>query len=93
MDKEKEERILNRIKNELDVDDISVEHNIALVMIVGEGMMRTVGIAQRATKALAGAGVNIEIINQGASEVSIMFGISDNDNVKAVKALYNEFFN
>ncbi len=93
MDAQKEERILNRIKNELDVDDISVEHNIALVMIVGEGMMRTVGIAQRATKALAGAGVNIEIINQGASEVSIMFGIGNNDNVKAVKALYAEFFN
>ncbi|MDP4093364.1 MAG: aspartate kinase [Bacillota bacterium] len=87
-----EKRILNRIKDELDVDDVLIEHNLALIMIVGEGMMRTVGIAARATDALSKASVNIEIINQGASEVSIMFGVNGDDSIKAVKALYGEFF-
>jgi len=41
---------------------------------------------------LAKANVNIEMINQGSSEVSMMFGVKAEDNVKAVKALYNEFF-
>ena len=62
-------------------------------MIVGEGMLRTVGICARATNALAKAGINIEMINQGSSEVSMMFGIREVDNEKAVKVLYDEFFN
>ncbi|TYQ16419.1 UNVERIFIED_CONTAM: aspartate kinase [Acetivibrio alkalicellulosi] len=92
LNKEKEERVIKRIKEELQVDHISVQGGLGLVMIVGEGMMHTVGITARATNALAKAGVNIEMINQGSSEVSMMFGVREVDNVKAVKALYNEFF-
>lgn len=92
LDKAKEERVVRRIKDELNVDDIKIEYDRALVMIVGEGMMSTVGIAARACTALAKANVNIEMINQGSSEVSMMFGVKAEDNVKAVKALYNEFF-
>lgn len=89
---EVEERILTRIKNELQVDDIMIQHNLAMIMIVGEGMKQTVGIAARATKALAESGINIEMINQGSSEVSMMFGIAANDEKLAVSALYKEFF-
>ena len=32
------------------------------------------------------------MINQGSSEVSIMFGIDAHDAVKAVRALYDAFF-
>jgi len=91
-DKKTEENISKRIRTELKVDDIVVERDQALAMIVGEGMMHTVGNASRATKALAEAGVNIEMINQGSSEVSIMFGIKATDSDNAVKALYKEFF-
>lgn len=61
-------------------------------MIVGEGMSETVGIAARATAAFARVGVNIEMINQGVSEISIMFGVKAKDTEKAVKSLYEEFF-
>jgi len=61
-------------------------------MLVGESMMRTVGIASRATGAFAKAGVNIEVINQGSSEVSMMFGVRAEDADKSVRALYEEFF-
>mgnify|MGYP001072879956 CR=1 FL=1 len=91
-DETTEQRMLKRIREELSVDDVTVERNRALVMIVGEGMTRTVGIAVRATGALAGANVNIEMINQGSSEVSLMFGIKSEDAVNAVKSLYQEFF-
>lgn len=93
LDKSREERVIRRIKDELKVDDIKVEYDRALVMIAGEGMMSTVGIAARALNALAKANVNIEMINQGSSEVSMMFGIKAVDNVTAVRALYDEFFN
>lgn len=92
LDADTEERVIKRIKDELNVDDVSIEREQALAMIVGEGMMHTVGIACRATKALADAGVNIEMINQGSSEVSIVFGIKASDSDTAVRALYKEFF-
>lgn len=92
LDKSTEDRIVNRIKDEMAVDDIFVQRDLALVMIVGEGMQHTVGIASRATSAFAGSSINIEMINQGASEVSVLFGVKACDSVNAVKALYNEFF-
>ena len=62
-------------------------------MIVGEGMHYTVGVAARATAALANAGVNLEMLNQGSSEISMMFGVKAMDRKKAVQALYSAFFN
>ncbi|MGE5701464.1 MAG: aspartate kinase [Clostridia bacterium] len=91
-DAEKEQRITNRIKHELKVDDFAIERDLALVMIVGEGMRRSVGVSARATAALARADVNIEMINQGSSEVSMMFGVKAYDSDRAVVALYEEFF-
>jgi len=87
-----ESRVVERIRKELDAEDVSVERGLAIVMIVGEGMRHTVGIASRITTALSESGVNIEMINQGSSEVSMMFGIKAPDSRKAVQALYAEFF-
>lgn len=88
----KEARILQRICEELNVDDVQVEHDLALVMVVGEGMARTVGIASKATTALMDAGINIKMINQGSSETSMMFGVDGEKVDEAVKSLYHAFF-
>ncbi len=61
-------------------------------MIVGEGMRHTVGHRRARHRRLRRRGVNIEMINQGSSEVSMMFGVKAEDNSAAVKALYEEFF-
>jgi len=89
---QKEKKIVDRIVNELEVDDISVQRNLALVMIVGEGMRNTVGITARASGALARENINLDLISQGPSEVSMIFGIKDYEKDRAIKALYNEFF-
>jgi aspartate kinase len=86
------ERVIKRIDEELKVDYIYVQDNLALIMVVGEGMRHSVGLAARATSAMSKVGTNIEMINQGSSEVSMMFGIIEDDMDKAVKALYKEFF-
>ncbi len=88
----KKARIIDRCRNELKADDAEFETGLALIMIVGEGMRYTVGLAARATGALAAAGVNIEMLNQGSSEISIMFGVKGVDRKKAVEALYEAFF-
>ncbi|GIN84722.1 aspartokinase 3 [Heyndrickxia sporothermodurans] len=87
-----EEQIIDSIKNELHAEEVHVEHGLALIMIVGEGMRQNVGTAARASNALASAGINIEMINQGSSEVSMMFGVKEMNERRAVQALYHEFF-
>ncbi len=89
---EKEALVTERIRGELGADNIEVDRGLAIVMIVGEGMHYTVGVAARATAALARAGVNIEMLNQGSSEISMMFGVKAMDRKKAVAALYQAFF-
>ncbi|MDP6490589.1 MAG: aspartate kinase [Kiritimatiellia bacterium] len=86
------ERIVTHIREKLGADSVSVEHGLALVMLVGEGMHYTVGVAMRATAALADANVNLEMIDQGSSELSIVFGIKEADRKAAMKALYEKFF-
>jgi aspartate kinase len=87
-----EKEIKKRIETELHADEVKIEHGIALIMVVGEGMRRNVGTMARASKALAMAKVNIEMINQGSSEVSMMFGVKEVEEKRAVQALYDEFF-
>jgi len=87
-----EETIINRIKSELQPDTVSINRDLALIMVVGEGMKETIGMAQKAATALGEAKVNIEMINQGSSEVSMMFGIKANGLHRAIQSLYNAFF-
>ena len=49
-------------------------------------------MAARATAALAKANVNIEMINQGSSEISMMFAVKDENREKALRALGSVFF-
>ena len=93
LDEETKSRIMERIAHNLEVDSVTIGYDLALVMIVGEGMLHNIGVAGRAATALAKGGVNIHMINQGSSEVSIMFGIKEEDLDRAIITLYNEFFN
>jgi aspartate kinase len=90
--KDKLDRVTEKIRATLNVNSVNVVHNQAIVMLVGRGMTKSVGIAARAAEAFNRAGININMINQGSSEVSIMFGVEDADAKPAVKALYEEFF-
>lgn len=90
---DKEEHVLSRLQTELGVDDANIEHGLSLIMIVGEGMRYAVGIAAKACAALADAGVNIEMINQGSSEISIMFGVKEIDRKQALHALGHALLN
>ena len=87
-----ETRVYDRIQQELKPDNVQIERGYALVMVVGEGLYYTVGMAARATAALSAANVNIEMMNQGSSEISMMFGVKSCDRAKAVNALYETFF-
>lgn len=89
---EKEERIIQRVKEELKADDVHMQRGYSMVVLVGEGMRDTTGLTARAASAIASTGTSIQMINQGSSEVSLVFGIMKEDETKVLKALYHEFF-
>lgn len=92
MTTEEEDSLLVQLKEELDADSVTVERNIALIMIVGEGMREKMFTMSKAATAFSENTINIDMINQGASEVSVMFGIQAKHEDLAVKALYEAFF-
>ena len=90
--KEKEQRIIRAINEELKPDYVTVERGFTMLMIVGEGMCYTPGMLAKACLALASAGISVSMVNQGSSEVSFMLAIRSQDRDVAVKALYKAFF-
>jgi aspartate kinase len=75
-----------------EVAEVSVEPGKAIVCVVGSGMKHSVGVAGRVFGAVAKAGVSIQMISQGASEINIAFLVGNDDIVSSVKALHSEFF-
>ena len=90
--KEKEHRILEELRRELEPDFITIERDLTMLMIVGEGMCYTPGMLAKACLALASAGISMSMVNQGSSEVSFMIAIRRADRDGAVRALYKAFF-
>ncbi len=72
-------------------ENISVEENLALIAIVGRSMVKAKGTAARIFTALANAGVNVRMIDQGSCELNIIVGVESNDYITALKAIYDEF--
>jgi aspartate kinase len=85
------EQVLDEIRRTMEPDEIDYVPGIALIAIVGEEMARTPGIAARVFTALAAAGVNVRLINQGASELNIIVGVAPEDYPTAVRAIYGAF--
>ncbi len=88
----REKRVVQRIKRELNPDAVVVQHGYAILMVVGEGMCFSAGMLAKATQALASAGINLSMVNQGASEISVMLAIRAEFRAAAVRALYRQFF-
>ncbi len=85
------QRLLDGIARVVSPDSLTIEDGLALIAVVGRGMVRTHGTAARIFKALAGADVNIRMIDQGSSEYNIIICVEEPDFEKAVRAIYEEF--
>ncbi|MFH0939723.1 MAG: aspartate kinase [Planctomycetota bacterium] len=60
--------------------------------VVGEGMKHAVGLASRTFKAVAAAGVSLQMISQGASEINITFLVDNTEILQVCAALHQEYF-
>ena len=85
------ERVIASISRSVRPDSITIEDGLALLAVVGRGMVKAKGTAARVFNAISKAGVNIRMIDQGSSELNIIVGVEEHDFEKAMNAIYREF--
>lgn len=85
------EDIIEDINTQLKPDSLEVFDDVALIATVGCGMSRRLGVSAQLFGALADAGVNIRMIDQGSSEMNIIVGVENKDFETAIKAIYQTF--
>ncbi|KAK9449412.1 Aspartate/glutamate/uridylate kinase [Limtongia smithiae] len=69
---------------------VDIMRGMTIVSLVGKQMKQLVGIAGRMFSTLASAGINIEMISQGASEINISCVIQEHDALKALNVLHQQ---
>jgi aspartate kinase len=84
-------RSLEAILGELEAfAEVSVQHNQAIVCMVGENIQQSQNVAGRAFTALNG--VKPRMISEGASQLNLSLVVDGTDLVRAVELLHAEFF-
>ena len=86
-----EDRLIQSIQRRTKPDSVTLESGLALVAVVGRGMVKARGTAARVFNAVSNAGVNIKMIDQGSCELNIIVGVDERDFETALNAIYNEF--
>ncbi|MCP4693574.1 MAG: ACT domain-containing protein, partial [Desulfobacterales bacterium] len=71
---------------------LEIVKDVALVSIVGEGLLQRKGIAARCFSAVAESGVNVEMISFGPSRAALYFLVKYKDLSHAVNAIHDTFF-
>ncbi len=85
------DEILDEFKQQLKPNSMEVFEHIALIATVGYGMSARPGVSAKLFTALAEAGVNIRMIDQGSSEMNIIVGVENDDLEASIKAIYHAF--
>ena len=70
---------------------VSVSDNLSIIATVGRGMVHNCGTAARLFNAMSRARINVRMIDQGSSELSIIVGVNDSDFEQTIHAIYHEF--
>ncbi len=68
---------------------LTPEEDIALVGVVGEGLMKRKGIFGQMFSRVAKKGVNVEMVSAGASEVAYYFIVKEKDLDATVQAIHD----
>jgi aspartate kinase len=88
-DIEKISTLMNRIRAEVNAEEVTSDINIAKVSIVGVGMRSHAGVAQKVFKTLGDHGINIKMISTSEIKISV---VVDKDRANdAVIALHDAF--
>ena len=85
------DQLIKRIVELTEPDTLFIHDNMSIIATVGRGMVQNPGTAARLFSALSQAGVNVRMIDQGSSELSILVGVDESDMNRSIEAIYREF--
>ena len=85
------EKLIARIMELTSPDALTIYDDMGIVATVGRGMVRNPGTAARLFTALSREKVNVRMIDQGSSELSILVGVDSDDFETSIRAIYQEF--
>lgn len=74
------------------ISDVRIEHGIAALAAVGDGMAGRPGAACQMLAALSRANVNVRVIAQGSSERNISVAIDEQSSQRALRAVHAGFY-
>lgn len=83
--------LISALKVTVHPDCLVVKEGLALIAIVGQGMCKKSGTAARLCLAVSRAGVNLNMIDQGSSEMNIIVSVRNEDYEKSIHSIYEEF--
>jgi len=86
------EEVLAELQAVTQAESITVHDNLALIAVVGRGMVQRQGVCQRVFSALGRAKINVYMIDSGSGELNIIIGVDAHEFEPAIRALYDEFF-
>ncbi len=82
--------IMQEIRDQLHPDALFAEEHLALIAVVGHGMAYSHGVAASIFSAIAEAGVNIRMIDQGSSELNIIIAVEERDYETTIRSVYQK---
>lgn len=85
----------NGFKTEIlngDIENISIQNNLSIIAVVGEGMKSSSGTSGKLFSVLGKNGINVIATAQGSSELNISVVIKKKDISKALNAIHETFF-
>ena len=74
-----------------DIERIDVKNNVALICAVGDNLLDKCGVSGDIFSAVKEAEANVEMISEGASDVSLNFVVPMNKVVEVVKLLHDKY--
>lgn len=74
------------------VQGVALEHDLAVLAAVGDGMIGTPGIVARLSGAIAKAGISLRAIAQGASERNVSLAVREADAERALRVAHTAFW-
>ena len=75
------------------ITDISINKDITIIAVVGNGMTQIPGVAAKVFNAIANEGINILLSSLGASDVVTYFVVDKSNSKKAISKLHEALFN
>ena len=82
-------KLMEEIKRELDIEEVTFDESVVKVSVVGVGMRTNSGVAQRMFETLADLNINIQTITTSEIKVSVL--IDEKFIELAVRALHSAF--